>query len=88
MSAQEQQILNLQQQLHAENQRRFEQIEKNQDKQQKMLEELLVNTQGLGQMKLDVDDLKDAHSRLKGASAVGGAILAGWEAIRFLFFRH
>lgn len=95
MSALEQTIATLQQQLHAENQRRFQQIEKNQDSQKRMLDQILLNTAELPALKEkvekvegQVDELKESHQRTKGASALGAVILGSWELIRFVFTRH
>ena len=49
----------LQQRLHGQNQRRFEQIEKNQDKQGEVLQEVLENTRDLSKLKDDVSDIKE-----------------------------
>lgn len=80
-------IANLQQRLHQENQRRFEQIEKNQDNQKTTLEEILKNTVDLPKLKNDVEDLKNSHQRLKGGGIVISALLGAWEAVRFLFLK-
>lgn len=95
MSAQDATIASLQNRLHAENSRRFEQIEKNQERQQEMLEEVLRNTASLPQLKediektnSDVEDLKAAHNRLRGGGKALGGMVAAWEVIRFVFFKH
>ena len=90
MSAQETTIAVLQNRLHEENQRRFEQIEKNQDNQSKMLGEVLKNTADLPDLKKDVEKLKSDRNKIKGAASVGawlgGGSLLG-EAIRWMVFR-
>jgi hypothetical protein len=95
MSAQESTIATLQHQLHQENTRRFEQIERNQDRQQKVLETILANTAGLqdlkkelGEVSLKVENLEGAHNRLKGGTGVLGALVGSWEIVRFILFKH
>ena len=95
MSAAESTIATLQHQLHQENQRRFEQIEKNQDRQQKMLEQIVASTAGLpdlkntiAEMEGKVESLEGAHNRLKGGTGVLGAIVGSWEIVRFILFKH
>lgn len=90
MSAQESTIATLQHQLHKETQRRFEQIESNQDRQGKILEQLLVNTADLSSLKIDVDTLKVDRDNAKGAIKIVGALGIGGMvgAIKFLFFKH
>jgi hypothetical protein len=95
MSAAESTIATLQHQLHQESQRRFEQIEKNQDRQQKMLEQIVASTAGLPDLKNTiaemggkVESLEGAHNRLKGGTGVLGAIVGSWEIVRFILFKH
>ena len=95
MSAQESTIATLQHQLHQENSRRFEQIEKNQDRQQKMLEQIVASTAGLPDLKGElanvgkkVESLEASHNRLKGGTGVIGALIGSWEIIRFVIFKH
>jgi hypothetical protein len=95
MSVQETTIATLQQQLHGENQRRFQQIEKNQDAQQRLLNQILANTAVLPHIKADVvelgskvEELEGAHNRLKGGTGALGALVGSWEIIRFVLFRH
>lgn len=88
MSVEQQTILNLQQRLHEENQRRFEQIEEKQNKQDSILQQILSNTQDLPQLKKDVEDLKDGQSRIKGGGAVITFIIGSWEAVRFFWHGH
>ena len=95
MSAAESTIATLQHHLHQENQRRFEQIEKNQDRQQKMLEQIVASTAGLPDLKNSitemegkVESLEGAHNRLKGGTGVLGAIVGSWEIVRFILFKQ
>ena len=89
MSAQESQIASLQGMLHEQNQIRFRAIEENQREQQEMLQTILWNTNGMKDLKTDVDDLKASHNRLKGgvkvAGAIGGGAVTAWEIIRSIF---
>lgn len=86
MSSQESQIAALQGRLHEANQLRFLAIERNQEKQQSMLQTILSNTAGLSGLRTDVDALKASHNRLKGgvkvAGAIGGSAVTAWEIIR------
>ena len=77
-SAEDLTIMELQRQLHAENKRRFEQIEKNQDNQATSLKEILKNTSDLPALKSDMEDLKGQVSainserdKVKGAAKLG-----------------
>ncbi len=98
MSVEDTTIADLQQRLHNENQRRFEQIEKNQDRQAEQLEQLLKNTADLPTLKSDIGDLKDAvkdidgdRNKIKGAVKLGvgaGGLSLLAEGARWLFFRR
>lgn len=73
-------IADLQQRLHDENQRRFEQIEKNQDNLAskfvelgKTLEEVVTNTSCLQQLKEDVADIEKDRNKIKARSSSGSA---------------
>jgi uncharacterized FlaG/YvyC family protein len=91
MSAQESTIATLQHQLHQESQRRFEQIEKNQDRQQKVLEQVLSNTSDLPQLKATVEDIDKERNRAKGAVKLAMVLATSSgviEAYRWIFSRH
>ena len=91
MSAQETTISILQQQLHAENQRRFVAIEEEQQKQRALLESIARNTADLPKLKEDVESLTTDRNKFKGATRLavlmgGGGLVS--EGVRWLFFRH
>ena len=88
MSAAESTIATLQHQLHRENQRRFEQIEKNQENQQKILNQIVVNTADLPKLKDRVDELETDSNRVKGGGAMIAFIFASWEALRFFILKR
>ena len=54
-----------------------------------MLQTILWNTNGMKDLKTDVDDLKASHNRLRGgvkvAGAIGGGAVTAWEIIRSIF---
>jgi hypothetical protein len=87
MSAQESTIATLQHQLHQENTRRFEQIERNQDRQQKLLDQIALNTSDLPKLKDRVDGLEVTSDRIKGGGTTIALLMGSWELIRFLLFR-
>ena len=64
MSAQESTIATLQHQLHDENKRRFEQIERNQDRQQMILDKILANTGDLPALKATIEEIEQERWRL------------------------
>lgn len=89
MNGDERTIADLQQRLHEESQRRFQQIEKNQDRQGKQLDELIKNTADLPKLKKDVEEINTERNKFEGAAKLatlmgGGSLLA--EGIRWLFY--
>ena len=98
MTAQDATIADLQQRLHDENQRRFEQIEKNQDNLAskfvelgRTLEEVVTNTSCLQQLKEDVADIEKDRNKIKGAVKLGvgmGGFSLLAEGMRWLWNRH
>ena len=90
MSAQETTIATLQQQLHAANIQRFEKIEETLKQQDKTLQQIVVNTSGLQELKSTVEDIDKDRNKVKGAAKIavwlGGTGLLG-EAARWIFFR-
>ena len=90
MSAQESTIATLQQQLHAANIKRFEDIEKTLDAQDKVLRQIVENTSGLQDLKDTVKKMDEERNKVKGAAKIamwlGGTGLLG-EVGRWIFFR-
>ena len=91
-------IMELQRQLHAENKRRFEQIEKNQDNQKDQLDQLLQNTAELPTLKTDVAEIKKQvatinteRDKVKGAAKLGAWLGGSGLAMglfRWIFYGH
>lgn len=91
MSAQESTIATLQHQLHEENRRRFEQIERNQDRQQMILDKILANTGDLPALKATIEEIEQERNRAKGAIKLALALATSSgviEAARWIFGRH
>ena len=88
MSVEQQTILQLQQQLHDENKRRFEQIEKRQDKQDELLEKILANTADLPDLKKKVDEHDSSIDQAKGIGAVAVLLIGGLDGLFHLFLRR
>jgi hypothetical protein len=78
----------LQRQLHRETERRFEQIERNQDNQRKTLDVIAVNTADLPRLKEQVGILERDGNRMKGGGAVAMGLLASWDIFKFILFKR
>jgi hypothetical protein len=68
----------------------FKRIDRQQGAQQRMLNQILLNTaclpgidKRLDMAEKDVKELQAAHNRTRGASGLVAVLLASWEAVRW-----
>jgi hypothetical protein len=81
MSVQDQTILDLQNRLHQENQRRMDEQDKRLERMEKTLGDIVANTVDLPEIKKRVDDHHETINKLKGASALGIVLFGGVDFI-------
>ncbi len=77
---------------------RFKRLEDGQGESHTLMQQILVNTAGLPELKkrhdnleIRVDGLASDHDRFQGgvkvAGALGGGIMAAWEALRYFVLK-
>ena len=84
--------------LYQQFEQRFTRLEKGQDAGHELMQRILVNTAGLPELKSShdalatkVDGMASDHDRFQGgvkvAGALGGGLVAAWEALRYCILK-